>query len=127
MAITLAEAKVGMADKVDQKVVDTFRRSSLLLDNLVFDNAISPGTGGSTLTYGYIQLKTPSTAAVRQINSEYTAGEAKREALLRNDFDAFYAFRENQRNEAVNALRELKKLYEMYGHDFYIREIGDEI
>ena len=77
--ITLAEAKVGMADKVDQNVVDTFRRSSLLLDNLVFDNAISPGTGGSTLTYGYIQLKTPSTAAVRQINSEYTAGEAKRE------------------------------------------------
>lgn len=77
--ITLQEAKVGMADKVDQKVVDTFRRSSLLLDKLVFDNAISPGTGGSTLTYGYIQLKTPSTAAVRQINSEYTAGEAKRE------------------------------------------------
>lgn len=79
MAITLAEAKVGMADKVDQNVVDTFRRSSYLLDKLVFDNAISPGTGGSTLSYGYIQLKTPSTAAVRTINSEYTAGEAKRE------------------------------------------------
>jgi len=79
MAITLAEAKVGMADKVDQKVVDTFRRSSLLLDKLVFDNAISPGTGGSTLTYGYVQLKTPSTAAIRTINSEYSAGEAKRE------------------------------------------------
>ena len=79
MAITLAEAKVGMADRVDQQVVDMFRRSSLLLDNLTFDNAISPGTGGSTLTYGYIQLKTPSTAAVRAINSEYTAGEAKRE------------------------------------------------
>lgn len=79
MAITLAEAKVGMADKVDQQVVDMFRRSSLLLDRLTFDNAISPGTGGSTLTYGYIQLKTPSTAAVRAINSEYTANEAKRE------------------------------------------------
>ena len=79
MAITLAEAKVGMADKVDQQVVDEFRRSSLLLDRLVFDNAISPGTGGSTLTYGYVQLKTPSTAAVRAINAEYTAGEAKRE------------------------------------------------
>ena len=78
MALTLAEAKVGMADKVDQNVIDTFRRSSLLLDNLTFDNAISPGTGGSTLTYGYIQLLTPSTAAVRQINDEYTAGEAKR-------------------------------------------------
>ena len=78
MSLTLAEAKVGMADKVDQNVIDTFRRSSLLLDMLVFDNAISPGTGGSTLTYGYIQLLTPSTAAVRTINSEYTAGEAKR-------------------------------------------------
>lgn len=79
MAITLAEAKVGMADKVDQQIIDMFRRSSLLLDALTFDNAISPGTGGSTLTYGYIQLKTPSTAAVRAINSEYTPGEAKRE------------------------------------------------
>lgn len=78
MAITLAEAKVGMADKVDQTIIDEFRRSSLLLDRMVFDNSISPGTGGSTLTYGYIQLKTPSTAAVRAINSEYTAGEAKR-------------------------------------------------
>lgn len=78
MAITLAEAKVGMADKVDQQVVDMFRRSSYLLDNLVFDNAVSPGTNGSTLTYGYIQLQTPSTAKVRAINAEYTADYAKR-------------------------------------------------
>lgn len=78
MPITLAEAKVGMADKVDQQIIDMFRRSSLLLDRLTFDNSISPGTGGSTLAYGYIQLLTPSTAAVRAINSEYTANEAKR-------------------------------------------------
>lgn len=79
MPITLQEAKVGMADKVDQQIIDTFRRSSLLLDALTFDNAISPGTGGSTLTYGYIQLKSPSTAGVRTINTEYTPNEAKRE------------------------------------------------
>ena len=79
MAITLEQAKISMADKVDQQVVDMFRRNSVLLDNMVFDNAISPGTGGSTLTYGYIQLKTPSTAAVRTINGEYTPGEALRE------------------------------------------------
>lgn len=84
MAITLAEAKVGMADKVDQQVIDMFRRSSFLLDNMVFDNCISPGTGGSTLAYGYIQLKTPSTAAVRQINNEYEANEAKREKKTTN-------------------------------------------
>ena len=79
MAITLQQAKIGMADKVDQQIVDMFRRSSLLLDNMVFDNVISPGTGGSTLTYGYIQLKTPSPANVRTINGEYTPGEALRE------------------------------------------------
>lgn len=84
MAITLQEAKVGMADKVDQQIIDMFRRSSLLLDRMTFDNAISPGTGGSTLAYGYIQLKTPSTASVRTINSEYTAGEAKREKKTTN-------------------------------------------
>lgn len=79
MAITLEQAKVGMADKVDQQVVDMFRRSSLLLDRMTFDNAISPGTGGSTLVYGYTQLKTPSTAAVRALNTEYAPGEAIRE------------------------------------------------
>ena len=84
MAITLAEAKVGMTDKVDQQIVDMFQRSSLLLDRMVFDNCISPGTGGSTLAYGYIQLKTPSTAAVRTINNEYTPGEAKREKKTTN-------------------------------------------
>lgn len=78
MAITLAEAKVGMADKVNQNVIDEFRRSSMLIDSLTFDDSVSPGTGGSTLTYGYIQLETPSTAAFRKINNEYTSNEAKR-------------------------------------------------
>ena len=84
MAITLAEAKVGMADKVDQQIVDMFRRSSLLLDQMIFDNCISPGTGGSTLTYGYIQLKSPSTASVRTVGGEYTPGEAKKEKKTTN-------------------------------------------
>lgn len=78
MPITLAEARVGMADHVDQQVIDTFRRSSLLLDRMVFDNSISPGTGGSTLTYGYVQLLTPASAATRALNSEYAPNEAKR-------------------------------------------------
>lgn len=88
MAITLEEAKVGMADRVDQQVVDEFRRDSYLLDKLVFDNAVSPGTGGSTMTYGYMQLKTPSVAARRDINTEYTSGEAKREKKTA-DLDIF--------------------------------------
>ena len=65
-----------MADKVDQMVVDEFRRDSFLLDKLIFDNAVSPGTGGSTMTYGYTQLLTPSTAEGRRLNEEYIPGEA---------------------------------------------------
>ena len=78
MPITLAESKVGMRDKVAQTVVDEFRRSSFLLDQLVFDNAVSPATGGSTLVYGYTKLMTPSTASFRALNSEYSTNEAKR-------------------------------------------------
>lgn len=77
--ITLEEAKVGMADKVDQAVIDEFRRGSLLLDKLIFDNSVSPGTAGSTLTYGYVKLKTPSSASFRNLNEEYKGSEAKRE------------------------------------------------
>ena len=79
MAITLEQSKVGMADKVDQNVIDMFRRESIILDKLVFDNAVSPGTGGSTLSYGYMQLKTPSTAKFRELGEEYEANEAIRE------------------------------------------------
>ena len=81
MAITLYDAKVGMADKVDQQVVDMFRRNSVLLDSLTFDNVISPGTGGSTLTYGYVQVQSPSLAALREIGQEYAPREALREVM----------------------------------------------
>lgn len=79
MPITLEESKVGMADKVVQSVIDDTRRGSFLLEKMIFDNAVSPGTGGSTLTYGYVRTKTPGTAGFREINSDYTPQEAKRE------------------------------------------------
>lgn len=75
MSITLQDAKVGMADKIEQQVIDTFVRKSEILEMLPFDNAVSP-TGGSTLVYGYVQTKKPSSAAFRAINSEYTPNEA---------------------------------------------------
>ena len=75
MAMTLAEMKVGMPDKVAQQVVDIFTRESEILQLLPFDNCVSP-QGGSTLTYSYIQKKLPSTAAFRTLNNEYTASQA---------------------------------------------------
>lgn len=78
MAMLLKDMKVGMTDKVAAQVVDTFIRASEILELLPFDDSVSP-SGGSTLTYGYLQKKLPSTAAFRAINSEYESNEAKLE------------------------------------------------
>lgn len=80
MAITLNDIKVGRADKYDQMVVDTFLRKSPILAAMPFDNCISP-SGGSTLTYGYIRLKTSPAAEGRAVGSDYTAAPATKEAV----------------------------------------------
>ena len=76
MAITLAEMREGMQDKVAQNVIDTFIRESEILELLTFDDAVS-AQGGSTLTYGYVQKKAPSNTGFRAINTEYKPSEAK--------------------------------------------------
>lgn len=78
MAMTLAEMRVGMTDKISQQVVDTFIRESEILELLPFDNCVSP-SGGSTLTYGYVQKKLPSATSFRAINAEYAASQATTE------------------------------------------------
>lgn len=80
MAITLNDIKIGRADKYDRMVIDTFMRKSAILAAMPFDNCISP-SGGSTLTYGYIRLKTSPAAEGRAINSDYTAAPATKEAV----------------------------------------------
>ena len=83
MAMTLAEMKVGLSDKVARQVVDIFLRKSEILQLLPFDNCVSP-SGGSTLTYSYMQKKLPSVAAFRALNTEYTANEATLEQKVAN-------------------------------------------
>ena len=76
MAMTLAQMKVGMADKVAQQIVDIFVRESEILELIPFDNCVAASGVGSTLTYGYVRKLLPSTASFRAIGSEYTANEA---------------------------------------------------
>lgn len=78
MAVTLAQAQVNVQDDVDYAVIDQYRRSSWLLDQLTFDDCVNPGTGGATLTYGYTRLVNARLAAFRAINSEYTPAQATR-------------------------------------------------
>lgn len=79
MPVTLAQAQVNTQDDINFAVIDNLRRYSWLLDQMVFDDSVSPGTGGGTLTYGYTRLTTASSAAFRALNTEYTASEAARQ------------------------------------------------
>lgn len=76
MAITLAQMKEGMSDKVKEGVINVFLTESAILQDLPFDDAVSP-SGGSTLTYGYVQEKIPAQTSFRAINSEYSPNQAQ--------------------------------------------------
>jgi hypothetical protein len=79
MPVTLAQARLNTQDDIDLMVIDEFRKSSWLLDNLVFDDVVNPAGGGATLTYGYTRLITQPTAQFRAINSEYSPQEVTRQ------------------------------------------------
>lgn len=79
MPVTLAQAKLNTQDDIDLAVIDEFRKSSWLLDNLVFADVVNPAGGGATLTYGYTRLVSQPTAAFRAINSEYVPSEVTRQ------------------------------------------------
>lgn len=77
--ITLAEASKQLQDDLQSGVIDEFRKNNFLLDNLTFDDVVSPTGGGATMTYSYLRLITQPTAAFRAINSEYTPQEVTKD------------------------------------------------
>jgi hypothetical protein len=79
MAVTLAQAKLNVQDDLQMGIIDEFRKSNFLFNNLTFDDCVSPTGGGATLTYGYTRLITQPTAAFRAINSEYTPQEVTKQ------------------------------------------------
>jgi hypothetical protein len=79
MPVTLAQAAVNTLNDVDFNVIDNIRRYSWLWDHVPFDDSVSPGSSGATLTYGYTRLITPAGAGFRAINSEYSPGQATRQ------------------------------------------------
>lgn len=78
MPITLAQAQVNSANDVDYAVIDNLRRYSWLLDQIVFDDTVTPGTGGASLGYTYTRLTAAASAAFRALNTEFTPGQATR-------------------------------------------------
>ncbi|NEY32061.1 phage major capsid protein [Streptomyces sp. PRKS01-65] len=79
MPVTLAQAQLNTQADIDYAVIDNLRRYSWLLDQMVFDDTVTPGTGGATLTYGYTRLVSASGADFRAVNTEYSPTEATRQ------------------------------------------------
>lgn len=79
MAITLAEVQKNTQDDIQRGIIDEFRKSSYLLDTMTFDDAVTPGTSGATLTYGYTRVLTERGAGFRAVNNEYTPSEATKQ------------------------------------------------
>jgi hypothetical protein len=81
MPVTLAQAQLNTQDDIDFAVIDNLRRYSWLFDQVVFDDTVSPGTGGGSLVYGYTRLLAARAAAFREFNTEYTPSAATKERL----------------------------------------------
>lgn len=79
MPVTLAQAKLNVQDDLQMGIIDEFAKSSFILNNIPFDDCVSPTGGGATLTYGYTRLITQPTAAFRAVNTEYTPGEVTKQ------------------------------------------------
>lgn len=78
MPVTLEMAQVNARADIDHAVIDNLRRYSWLWDQMVFDDAATPGAGGDTLVYGYTRLTEARGAGFRAFNTEYPADKAAR-------------------------------------------------
>lgn len=79
MAVTLAEARKNVQDDIVGGVIDEFRKSNFILDNMTFDDVVTPTGNGGTLTYGYTRLKTQPTAGFRSVNEEYSPSTVEKQ------------------------------------------------
>ncbi len=74
--LTLAQVQVGMQAKIAAPIIDEFRKSSWLLDNLIFDDTAILPQGGSSWQYRYYRFTQQSNAQVRGYGLGYTPSEA---------------------------------------------------
>lgn len=81
MVISLADVQVTTADDITYNLIDETRKNSFLMNALQWDDVVTPGTNGGSLTTGYTRLKTERSADTRKENTEYPAREAKKERV----------------------------------------------
>lgn len=109
MPVTLAMAQVNARADIDHAVIDNLRRYSWLWDQMVFDDAATPGAGGDTLIYGYTRLTAARGAGFRDFNTEYPADKATRQQYTVNlkPFGGAFTLDRKLRNLGPTATNEM--------------------
>jgi hypothetical protein len=113
--LTLAQVEVGMQNKIASPIIDEFRKSSWLLDNLLFDDTSILGAGGSSWQYNYFRYTQQSDAQVRAYGANYTPSEASkteysvRLKILGGRFQTERAFENTSGSSATIAEQLLQK------------------
>ena len=82
MAVTLTDVRANVQDALSAHVIDEFCKSSFLLDNMIFDDVVSPTGGGASPTYSYVRVTNQADADTRAINAEYEPQEVKKERVF---------------------------------------------
>lgn len=109
MPVTLAQAQVNARADIDHAVIDNLRRYSWLWDQMVFDDAATPGAGGDTLVYGYTRLTEARGAGFRDFNTEYPTQKAARQQYTVNlkPFGGAFTLDRKLRNLGPQATNEM--------------------
>lgn len=112
--LTLAQVYAGMPDKMAAPIIDEFRKSSWLLDNLIFDDTTVPGSSGSSWNYTYQRFTQQANAEVRGYGVGYTASEAAKQEftvplkILGGSFEVDRAF-VNTAGSAANIVTQIEQ------------------
>lgn len=77
--ITLAQARLNVQDDLQIGVIDEFAKSSFIMNNIPFEDVVSPTGGGATLTYAYTRQITQPTAEFRKVNAEFGTHEVEKQ------------------------------------------------
>ena len=67
MAVTLEQAKLNVQDDLQLGVIDEFRKSTWLFDNLIFDDVVSATGGGATFEYCQPRVLKQTTGGIKHV------------------------------------------------------------
>lgn len=77
MAVTLEQMRETAPSATDMRAIDELRVNSYLFDSMIFEECALPSGVGTSLSYTYTRVKTPSGANFREYNKEYDASNAE--------------------------------------------------